>query len=457
MEESSIGWIAFKLLFVLLLVLANGFFVSSEFALVSVRRSRIAALAEQGHGGAKAVLRLLENPTIFISTTQFGVTLASLALGWIGESTLAGDVFIPLLAIIMPSSLAVYISAHAVAIPLAFAMITFFHIVLGEIIPKTIALEKTQKIALIVARPLETFYKVFKLFINALNQASVYLLRVFGLKPLLAHTMVYSEEELRQIVSMSYQGGVLNEYERKLIHNIFDFTDKSVREVMVPRTEVAVLDSSLSFKEVLQQFQKSGYSRMPVYKEQLDNIKGVVHSKDLMKYFSEPDQFDLMQVARRPLFIPDIASLDAAIRQMQMARTHFGIVVDEHGGFEGIVTLEDLLEEIVGEIEDEYDEASDREIERLPDGSVIVAGATTVRDANRMLDLDIPESDDYNTIAGFLMSLMGRTLARGDRIEYGHFVFTVEKVERHRIISVRIEKLAEVKQTITAATVDKAS
>jgi CBS domain containing-hemolysin-like protein len=454
MEESTIGWVALKLLFVLLLVLANGFFVSSEFALVSVRRSRIAALAEQGHRGAKAVIRLLENPTIFLSTTQFGVTLASLALGWIGESTLAGDILMPLLALIVPSSLAIYISAHAVAIPLAFAIITFFHIVLGEIIPKTIALEKTQKIALVVARPLEAFYKVFSPFINALNRSSVYILRMFGLRALLAHAIAYSEEELRQIVSMSYQGGVLNEYERKLIQNIFDFTDKSVREVMVPRTEVAALASSLSFEQVLQQFQKSGYSRMPVYKGQLDNIKGVVHSKDLMKYFSKPDQFDLMRVARKPLFIPDTASLDAAIRQMQLARTHFGIVVDEHGGFEGIITLEDLLEEIVGEIEDEYDESSDREIEILPDGSVIVAGATTVRDANKALDLGIPESDDYNTVVGFLMSLVGRTLTQGDRIEYDGFVFTIEKAERHRVISVRIEKLAKIEQAISAATVE---
>src|SRR5580658_6139817 len=263
--HSSVGWIALKLLVVLLLVLANGFFVSSEFALVKVRRSRLVALAEQRRGGAKAALRLLDDPKIFISVTQLGVPLASLGLGWIGESTLANDVFIPLFKSLIPGSLTPYLSGHALSIIIAFALVTFLHIVLGENTPKTLALERTQTVALFVARPLELFYKSFRPFIKVLNSSSSFLLARLGLERNLASTMAYSEEELRHIVSMSYQSGVLNEQERRVIHNVFDFTEKTVSEVMVPRAQVSALSSSLSFKEAVTAFLKTGYSRMPVY------------------------------------------------------------------------------------------------------------------------------------------------------------------------------------------------
>jgi CBS domain containing-hemolysin-like protein len=453
--HSSVGWIALKLLVVLLLVLANGFFVSSEFALVKVRRSRLVALAEQRRGGAKAALRLLDDPKIFISVTQLGVTLASLGLGWIGESTLANDVFIPLFKSLIPGSLTPYLSGHALSIIIAFALVTFLHIVLGEITPKTLALERTQTVALFVARPLELFYKSFRPFIKVLNSSSSFLLARLGLERNLASTMAYSEEELRHIVSMSYQSGVLNEQERRVIHNVFDFTEKTVSEVMVPRAQVSALSSSLSFKEAVTAFLKTGYSRMPVYKGQFDNFVGVVHSKDLMAYAFKPGEFNLSVLARSPLFIPDTAALDEALKQMQASKAHLGIVVDEHGDFDGIVTLEDLLEEIVGEIEDEHDEAAEQElIHREPNGGVTAAGWTTVREANKILSLGIPESDDYNTLAGFLLSRSGKVLAKGDKVEFGPFVFSIEEVDRHRVISVRIDTSAPVEQTTGAVSSD---
>ena len=264
MEGSSPGWIILRLIFVLLLVLANAFFVASEFALVSVRRSSVKGLADAGHRGAQAVLRLIENPTVFISSTQFGVTLASLALGYIGEATLANSVFQPLFSRLLSGRAAAAVSAHTAAIALAFACITFLHIVLGEITPKTLVLGRTERIALLVARPLELFYRVFKLVINSLNSSSVMVLRMFGIKGSIAHTMASSEEELRQVVSASYQSGVLNENERRLIHNVIEFAGKTVRQIMVPRPQVSALNATLNFDQVAAEFIRSGLSRMPV-------------------------------------------------------------------------------------------------------------------------------------------------------------------------------------------------
>src|SRR5215467_3092465 len=455
MQDHHFELALLKLLLVFVLVLANGFFVCSEFALVSVRRSRLTNLASKGHRGAKAALRLLEDAKIFISVTQFGVTLASLAIGWLGQSALANQIFIPLFARLMPNRLASLISGHAAAVIAAFAVVTFLTIVLGEITPKALALDRTLHVAVVVARPLEIFYKLFKPFIQLLNLASQPLLNALGIKPTMAHAMVYSEDELRHIVSLSYQSGILNEQERQVIHNVFDFTGKFVSEIMIPRVNVAAIDSSLDFAQSVSAFVESGYSRIPVYRDRPDDIIGVVHSKDLMAYTLTPDKFDLEAIARKPLFIPDTASLDEALRQMEASKSHFGIVVDEHGSFDGIVTLEDLLEEIVGEIRDEYDEGSDQDlVVHEPDGSIVVAGWATVRDVNRALGLGIPESDDYNTVAGFLLSQSGKVLSAGDAVDFGQFKFIAETVERHRVVRVRIKERVRLPRVSSAAVKD---
>jgi len=455
MQDHHFELALLKLLLVLLLVLANGFFVCSEFALVSVRRSRLTNLASKGHRGAKAALRLLEDAKIFISVTQFGVTLASLAIGWLGQSALANQIFIPLFARLMPNRMASLISGHAAAVIAAFAVVTFLTIVLGEITPKALALDRTLHVAVAVARPLEIFYKLFKPFIQLLNLASQPIINLLGIKPTMPHAMVYSEDELRHIVSLSYQSGILNEQERQVIHNVFDFTGKFVSEIMIPRVNVAAIDSSLDFAQSVSAFVESGYSRMPVYRDRPEDIIGVVHSKDLMEYTLTPDKFDLEAIARKPLFIPDTASLDEALRQMEASKSHFGIVVDEHGSFDGIVTLEDLLEEIVGEIRDEYDEGSDQDlVVHEPDGSIVVAGWATVRDVNRALGLGIPESDDYNTVAGFLLSQSGKVLSAGDAVDFGQFKFIAETVERHRVVRVRIKERVRLPRVSSAAVKD---
>ncbi len=447
MDASSPGWTFLRLTLVLLLVLANGFFVASEFAMVTVRREGVKAMAEAGHRGAQALLRLIENPTVFISSTQFGVTLASLALGYIGEATLANSVFQPVLSRVITGTALAWISTHTLAIAAAFACITFLHIVLGEITPKTVALERTERIALLAARPLELFYRVFKVAINALNSSSALTVRLLGFKGSLAHTLAYSEEELRQIVSASYHSGVLNENERRLIHNVIEFAGKTVRQIMAPRPQVAALNSTLTFDQVVAEFLRSGRSRMPVYKDHLDNITGVAYAKDLMKLFAAPGRFSLDEVARHPLFIPDSALLEDALRQMQSSKIHFGVVVDEHGAVQGIVTLEDLIEEIVGEIQDEHDVSPESErIRTEMDGSWVIPGSTQVLDANRALDLGIPVSDDYTTVAGFLINRAGRFLAEGDQVDVEELTYTVLRTSRHRVLRVKVKRKSSVSQ-----------
>jgi len=441
MDAAHVLWIAGKLIFVLLLVLANGFFVASEFALVSVRRPRIDALADKGLRAALSVRRLLADPTAFISATQLGITLASLGLGWIGEATLADEVFIPLFSRIWPEGAVV--SAHAVAIPLAFVTITYLHILFGELVPKAMSLERTEQAALLLGRPLEWFLKVFRPFISVLDASGSAILRLFGFKTSLEHTSVFSEEEIRQIVTISQKSGHLKPDEQILIHNVFEFADTVAREIMVPRPEVIAIEAGASLPDIAKAFQVSGYSRLPVYRGQVDDVVGVVHSKDLMSYLLKPEGFRIERIMHDPLFVPDNAPLEEVLRQMQRRQSHFAVVVDEHGGLEGILTLEDLLEEIVGDIQDEHDEEASDAVRSEVDGTYVIAGSIPVRELNRRLDLELPESDDYTTLAGFLMARSGRLLSQGDEVTYDGLAFTVELVDRRRIARVRMEKTAD--------------
>jgi CBS domain containing-hemolysin-like protein len=441
--------IVLKLVGVLFLVLANGFFVAAEFALVTVRHQRLLTLAESGRRAAQAALRLSEMPTIFISVTQFGVTISSLAIGYLGEETFA-NIFEKLLQPLHLSSLAASISAHAVAIPLAFITITFLHIVIGEITPKTIALEKSESAALIVAIPIEITYKLFRPFIWLLNNSGQLLIRALGMKSSLAHGAVYTEEELRQLISVSHKQGHIIDEEQEMIHNVFDFTDTVVREIMTPRPKIAALEASANIEELTSTLKTTGYSRLPVYKDNMDNIIGIIHAKDIIPYLMRKEKIELARLLRKPLFVPDSAQLREVLQQMRRAQNQLAIVVDEHGGVEGIVTMEDLLEEIVGEIRDEYDLDEEKHYHKESDGSVILDGSLSIREVNRELDLNLPESDDYTTIAGFLMAKAGKLLSQGEKIEYQDITFTVEKVERRRVSRVRVLRHANADSEITA-------
>jgi len=439
-----------KLIAIAFLVATNAFFVSSEFALVSVRRARLEARAAAGSKNARAALRLLDNPTIFISAVQFGITLASLALGWIGEPTVAAWLE-PIASGIASAGRAGYV-AHAAAIVIAFSAITFLHIVLGELMPKMVALERAERVALFCSRPLELFAKTFKAPLWIFNTAGTTLGRLIGLKSTLDHAAVYTETELRQLIDVARDSGYLRAEERRLIHRVFEFSDTVVREAMVPRTEMAAIPADCSLEAITKAFHQHGYSRLAVYKESLDDVLGFIHSKDVMPFLLCPEKFRLADALQPPLYVVDTGRLEDVLRQMQKAKTHFGFVVDEHGGLEGIITLEDLLEEIVGDISDEHDEEVNEQIVADGENRYLLAGGLAVRDLNRRLKLSVPESEGYTTIAGFLMTEAGNVLKPGDKVNYNGIHFEVDRVERRRVITVRLELPAADEPIATAET-----
>ena len=422
---------ALYVLLVVFLVLANGFFVASEFALVGVRRSRIAALAQSGNRRAALLLQLVDNLNAYISATQLGITMASLALGWIGEPVVAHLLEEPLKGRVSDAVL------HTISFSLAFTIITFLHIVLGELAPKTLALERAEKVSLAIAQPLHIFYKVFSWPIRLLDWAGTRTVRLFGLHPSGEHASIYSADELRQLINVSRDSGHLKAEDEKLINRVFDFSEAEVREAMIPRTAVSALPLSASLRETKEMFSSTGYSRMPVYRERIDDVAGIVFRRDLEAFLENPNlPFSLERLIHPPLFIPDKASLGVALKQLRANRTHLACVVDEHGGMDGIITLEDLLEEIVGEIDDEFDEESRAQIVK-EQNSYLLNGTLAVRDANRILKLQLPEHNGYTTIAGFLMAQAGQVLKEESLIDYQGNRFIVERVEGRRIRRVR--------------------
>lgn len=436
-ESMGINILLLKLLTVLALVAANAFFVASEFALVSVRRTKLEAKAATDSKSAQAALKLLDNPTLLISATQLGVTLASLALGWAGEPTIA-ELLEPVGAWLAPAGRAHYV-AHIMAIVIAFCLITFLHIVLGELMPKMVALERAERIALLAARPLQLFAKIFQLPLWLFNATGTYLARLLGLKSTLEHASVYTEAELRQLVDIARDSGHLRAEERRLIHRVFEFSDTLVREAMIPRTAMAAISIDCSLEQIRDAFREHRYSRLPVYRESLDDVIGFVHSKDLIPYLLRPREFRLEAVLQPPLFVVDTARLEDVLRQMQHAKAHFGFVVDEHGGLEGIITLEDLLEEIVGDISDEHDVEVREQIQAIGQRKYLLDGGLAVRDLNRKLKLTLPESEQYTTVGGFLMTVAGHVLKPGEIVPYNELNFRVERVERRRVMRVSLE------------------
>jgi magnesium and cobalt exporter, CNNM family len=415
---------------VFLLVLANGFFVASEFALVGVRRSRIETLVAQGNRRALRLMKLLNNLNAYISATQLGITMASLALGWIGEPVFAHLLERPLEGLVSD------ITLHTISFGVAFTVITFLHIVLGELAPKTLALERAEGIALAISWPMEAFYRIFYWPIRLLDWAGTRTVRLFGLHPTGEHASIYTAQELRLLVDLSQQSGYLQPEQRQLLHRAFEFADVGVREAMIPRTQLVALPSFAALEEVRSVFLATGFSRLPVYRDRSDNLVGVIYRKDLDMGQVQSEAFSAEAIMRAPAFVPETASAGEALKQMQASRVHFLFVLNEHGGIEGILTLEDLLEEIVGEISDEYDkEVKDQIV--AEQGSFVLDGMLAVRNANQHLGLDLPEDEGYTTIAGFLMTQAGRVLGEGDVVKNPRGVFTVERVDKRRIRRVR--------------------
>jgi putative hemolysin len=414
-----------ELLGVAALILANAFFVAGEYGLVTARRTRIRELEEQGNRRARAVLRIVADPPRFIAAMQLGVTGTSLGIGALGEQALA-KVFDPVMASVL-------------AFTFAFLIITFLHVVVGELVPKGIALGHSETVALAVSAPVRGFFIALKPLIWVLQRSTEIVLRAFGLEPPGGDIEVYSEAELKMLLSRSREEGEIEEQEQEMLYKVFDFADKEVSAVMVPRPEVVALSVDLPPEEALAAMIESPYTRYPVYRESLDKVIGMIHVRDLFSAIVDRGLagVELESLVRPAHIVPETKDLAALLGEFRRTNQHMAIVVDEYGDLEGIVTLEDLLEEIVGEIEDEFD-LPDESIERLPDGRMRIDGTFPIDDFNEQFHRELP-IEDYHTVGGFVFGLLGRAPESGDQVEYDGTRFKVLEVEGSRIERLEVE------------------
>ncbi len=423
-----------RLVAVVLLVLMNGFFVAAEFALVSVRKTRIAELIAQGNTSAEWVRKAIEDPDRFIAATQLGITLASLGLGWIGEPAL-GKLLRPIIDL-FPATIEEGLS-HSLSAGLAFAIITFLHVVVGELAPKSIALQNPVRTSLAVAQPTVITEWIFKPAIWILNGTGNALLKLLGFEPATAHELVHSPEEIKMLATASAESGVVKDSEEEMLHAVFEFGDMLVRQVMVPRTEMIALQEDATLEEMIEVAIQYPFTKLPVYGESLDQVIGVVHLKDLVRALhgesnSNKTAQDLM---REAIFVPETAKLDDLLNRFRARKRHLAIVLDEYGGTAGVVTLEDLLEEIVGEVSDPFDD--EPEIKDLPDGSSSVDGLTLIYEVNKYFDLNLNDPI-YDTIAGYILGQLGRMAKIGDVITIDGTTLRITAMDGLRIARISI-------------------
>jgi len=430
MPEAGVGM---RLLAVLVLVLMNAFFVAAEFALVGSRRSRIDQLAEEGERGAKAVQEALKHLDRYISGTQLGITLASLALGWIGEPALATLVDGGLARLGIDAGDGV---AHSTAgVATAFLVITFLHIVLGELAPKSIALVAPERVSMYLARPLMLFSRIMSPFITVLNNVANALLRLVGVDAAgSGHQSVHSADELRLLVMQARAHGTLNETDSMMLAGVFDFHEKKARDVMRPRTEVAAIPLDSTEDEVWAILRAERYSRYPVVGDSLDDVVGVFLAKDLWLH---QGRFTLQQFVRAPLFIPDSRTAERVLDDLRKTRAHMAVVLDEYGGTAGIITMEDLIEEVVGDIADEYDAAAREALET--DGVLELAGSLSLIDVRSDYKVQVPEGD-WTTLGGYVFNALGRLPRVGDRVSIPAADLEVVAMDGRRVAAVRVDR-----------------
>jgi CBS domain containing-hemolysin-like protein len=423
-----------RLLAVAFLVLANAFFVAAEFALVSVRRTRIAELVANGSASARWVQKAIQNPDRFIAATQLGITLASLGLGWIGEPALS-NLLQPIINL-FPASLEAELS-HSLSAGLAFAIITFLHVVIGELAPKSIALQNPERTSLLVAQPTIWTEWIFRPAIWLLNGAGNALLKLAKIQPASGHELVHSVEELKMLVTASAGSGVVENDAQEMVHAVFDLGDTLVRQVMVPRTEMVAVHSGANLDEMVQVAGQCPHTKLPVFGRSLDQVLGVVHLKDLLDalHNKRDDAKTASDLMREAVFIPETARVSALLRLFRARQQHIAIVLDEYGGTAGLVTLEDLLEEIVGEVGDPF--ATEPEVQPMPDGTVLVDGLMPIDDLNEYFDLKLLEPH-YDTIAGFVLGKLGRMAQVGDTVQAEGVRLRVEAMDGLRIARISL-------------------
>jgi putative hemolysin len=443
MESTPPTSVGFGVASVFVLVLANAFFVASEFALVGARRTRLDELARAGDGKARLARRAVQSLDRYISATQLGITLASLGLGWIGEPALAGLIrggFEWL-----PGTLAT-IATHSVASAIAFIIITILHIILGELVPKALALRYPEAVSGWVAAPLIGFGLIMSWPIALLNGTANRLLRLIGISPAGEHQRLHSPEEIRMLVEQSTVGGSLLKEDARLLEGVFEFSEKTAQEVMTPRTQMIALDAGMSVEAAADEVAVARRSRYPVYTESLDEIVGVVHAKDILTAMRRQPGQAVRDIMRPPLFVPGTREVEDVLADMKRLKTHLAVVLDEYGGTAGLVTMEDLLEEIVGPIYDEYD-PQDKAGPR--DSATRLDGAMPISEFNADHDAALDDTD-YTTIGGYVFGQLGRLPRPGDRVTAGRHVFEVVEMDGRRVKTLRLHQAEPAGQSTDA-------
>lgn len=421
---------------VAVLILLNGFFVAAEFALVSIRRTRIDQLIAQGNRAAKMVRKAVEDMDQMIAAIQLGITLASLGLGWIGEPALS-HLLEPVIDIIpIPESWTNFTS-HSLSAALAFAVITLLHVAIGELAPKSIALQKPEQTAIIVAQPTLWVEAIFRPAVWVLNGIGNLILRILGFDPAAGHELAHSLDEIRMLLAASATRGLLDADEHNMLDAIFDLRLILVRQVMIPRTEMATIPTDATLRDLMLLQKEHPYAKIPVHEHNPDNIIGVVYVRDVMEELAGGNlNITIRDFVRPVIYIPETARINVALNMFQESRQHIAIVLDEYGGTAGLLTLEDILEEIAGEMPDQFE--SDRpNIIRQSDGTWKINGLTLIEEVNEALALSLTD-DNYDTIGGYVMGQLERVPQRGDEVEVDNIQFKVEQTDGMRIAQLKV-------------------
>ncbi len=421
-----------------LLVVLNGFFVAAEFALVKVRASQLDVKAQKGSKRAKLAKSLLEKLDAYLSATQLGITLASLALGAVGEKVISQIV----IRSFEKSGLEIStLTVHSLALPIALTLLTFFHVTIGEQIPKMIGIKYSMATALFIAWPLRIFYFIFSPFIWFLNKSSNTVLSIVGIKRM-GDDEVHTEEELRLILTESEEGGAIKPSENELIQNVFDFDDRIVKQIMVPQNRVIALDVELGKNEITKQVIEEGFSRIPIYLGDIDNVIGIVHSKDLLKALIENKFRSLKDIMRPVHFVPESMKINELLRDFQKHHIQMAIVTNEFGATAGLITMEDIIEELVGEIQDEHDDEKPN-VEKKSDNEFIVNAQAAINDVNEALPIALPENTHYETVSGYINFIFGRIPATNDKRYLDGYEITILKRSRQSVETIRLKVIDE--------------
>ncbi|MCI1944068.1 hemolysin family protein [Clostridium luticellarii] len=419
---------------VFLLIFMNAFFVATEFVMVKVRKSRIETLVLEGNKSANHILTVIRNLNLYLSACQLGITLASLGLGWIGEPTIS-HILIPIFNLFnMPESI-----IYSISFILGFSIITAFHIVLGELAPKSLAIINAEKIAMYTAFPLIIFYKITYPIMWIFNHSTNLVLKIFGISQNDEHEAAHTDEEIKLLAKDSYNQGLIDKTELTFVDNIFDFSDKDVKEIMMPRTDMVCIFIEDSFDNIISFTLKKHLTRYPVCKGNKDNIIGFIHIKDLYKQKIEGNDKNIENIIREVKFVPEFMPIGELLKIFKSEKSQMAIVIDEFGGTSGLVTIEDVLEEIVGEIQDEFDK-DENEINRTKDNNYIINGKVPIEDINELLNLDI-EVENIDTIGGWIYSRLKSYPKINDNITYNNYNFIILKCDRKRINKILVKKL----------------